>query len=66
MEDLVSALLKVREHLSNKERWETNWENNKITGYTSGSLGGTLGGLWNSNNNANYVAAHRCVAMAIK
>ncbi len=63
---LVEHLIKVREHLSDKERWETNWENNKVTGYTSGSLGGTLGGLWNSHNNSNYVAAHDCVARAIK
>jgi len=65
MKDLVSALIDVREHLSDKERWETNWVNNKATGYTSGSLGGTLAGLWDSKNNSTYVAAHHCVVMAI-
>ena len=63
---LVEHLIKVREHLSNKERWETNWENNKVTGYASGSLLNTLGGLWDSKNNSNYAAAHDCVARAIK
>lgn len=66
MKDLVSELIKVREHLSDRKRWETNWVNNKVTGYTSGSLGGTLAGLWNSENNSIYVAAHHCVVMAIK
>lgn len=66
MKDLVSELIKVREHLSDRKRWETNWVNNKVTGYTSGSLGGTLAGLWDSKDNSCYVAAHHCVVMAIK
>jgi hypothetical protein len=66
MKTLVEHLIYVRDHLSDKERYQTNWINNKVTGYTSGSLGGTLAGIWNSKNNSNYVAAHHCVAMAIE
>lgn len=62
---LVESLTKIKEHLSDKERWETNWENNKITGYSSGSLSNDLGGLWNAGDKYHYRAAYDCVARAI-
>jgi len=66
MSKLVDALINVKTHLSNKKRWERNWEDNKVTGFSSGSLLNTLGGLYNSKDNSLYMAAHDCVAQAIK
>jgi hypothetical protein len=60
---LVEHLTKIKEHLSNKERWEEYWENNKVTGYSSGSLANTLGGIWGDKQK--YAAAYDCVSRAI-
>jgi len=65
MKTLVEHLIAIREHLSDKERWEECYDNNKITGYCSGSLGNDLAGVWNAGDNIHYAAAYDCVAKAI-
>jgi len=68
MKTAKDHLIEIKNHLSDKERWEELWESNRITGYSSGSLENSLAGIWCTSygtDKAAYPAAYACVGRAI-
>lgn len=64
MKTLTEHLVDIKNHLSDKDRWEEDHKNNKVTGYLSGDLDNDIAYIWSSNG-SHYVAAYDCIARAI-
>lgn len=64
MKSLTEHLVDIKNHLSDKNRWEEDHKNNKVTGYCSGDLDNDIAYIWSSYG-PHYVAAYDCIARAI-